>query len=171
MTNEPTLQERLRSHECGCGGSCGQRTPAYIREAADTLDSYVLIAKEAAKGWEEAKADAERFKADLISEAASCDTVIRNMKLELGAKDAEIARLTAELRDAETAEIKLREQRATLTRERDAAREALTEAATRFRYHALEHERKGALTKAKINHEWADKCSLAARAALEPSHE
>jgi hypothetical protein len=32
------LVEVLHWHECGCGGECGTRTPAYIRKAAATLD-------------------------------------------------------------------------------------------------------------------------------------
>ena len=31
--------EELRAHRCGCGGPCGQQTPAYIAEAAAALEA------------------------------------------------------------------------------------------------------------------------------------
>ncbi len=31
------LIAELRAHSCGCGGACGQRTPAFIAKAADRI--------------------------------------------------------------------------------------------------------------------------------------
>jgi len=39
MTPTKELIARLRAHQCTCGGPCGQRTPAYIAEAADRLEA------------------------------------------------------------------------------------------------------------------------------------
>jgi hypothetical protein len=42
------LIERLNAHTCGCGGPCGQQTPAYIREAASRLAALQAEATESA---------------------------------------------------------------------------------------------------------------------------
>ncbi len=53
------LVKRLRGHSCGCGGACGQQTPAFISEAAAALSAA------------DAEIERLRFQLEIESDAAN----------------------------------------------------------------------------------------------------
>lgn len=107
------LVDQLMGHSCGCGGACGQRTPAYISKAASELTRLADRLREAEAQRDEGRCPIGLDKSPSICSAGTCDKChALAASFYMDNAKAEIFRLKSR---AEAAESRL----STITAERD----------------------------------------------------
>lgn len=79
--NRSNLIARLRTHYCGCGGSCGQQTPSYIREAADALAAQEAELANVTREWVATAADGNAWQDRARAAEARADAAEEKLRL------------------------------------------------------------------------------------------